>query len=156
MHMRIQALRRVVTQLSHYRTPMVIDSSALLAIALGEPDAAQYIEAIAGALENNLPAYVPASVLVEAGITADQRNCGAEFDTLVDRIQPEIVPLDASMAELARKAFRRFGRGRHRASLNVGDCMTYATAQYLQLPLLYKGEDFRETDMESALKKDGL
>ncbi len=132
---------------------MVIDSSALLAIALGEPDAARYIEAIALALENKLRVCVPASALVEGGIAADQRNCGSEFDALMDRIQPEVVPLDVSLAELAHKAFRRFGRGRHRAGLNFGDCMSYATAQYPQLPLLYKGKHFRATDLEPALKK---
>lgn len=130
---------------------MVIDSSALLAIVLGEPDAERYIEAIAQALENRSSIYVPASVLVEAGIAADQRGCGVNLDVLMDRIQPAVVPLDGTLAELARKAFGAFGRGRHPANLNFGECMSYATARYLQLSLLFKGDDFRQTDIPAAL-----
>ncbi len=131
---------------------MVIDSSALLAIALGEPDDFIYIEAIAQKVEGHQRVYLPASVLVEAGIVVEQRNYNKELDVLLEHLQPEIVPLDRSVAGLARQAFRTFGRGRHPAKLNFGDCMSYATAQYLRLPLLYKGEDFWQTDVQSALK----
>jgi ribonuclease VapC len=130
---------------------MVIDSSALLAVTLAEPDAQLYIDAIARALAEKRPVYVPASVLLEAGIVADTRNCAQFLDSLIDRLQPEIAPLDRSLAELAQRAFRRFGRGRHRAQLNFGDCMSYATAEYFRLPLLFKGEDFGHTAIASAL-----
>lgn len=128
---------------------MVIDSSALVAIVHGEPDAHAYIEAIAIAIEQRSRIYIPASVLVEAGIVAERRGRGSLLDGVIERIQPEIVPLDRPIAELSRQAFRRFGRGRHRAQLNFGDCMSYATAQYLRLPLLYKGDEFRETDVRA-------
>ena len=131
---------------------MVIDSSALLAIVLAEADAQMYIDAIERALAEKRPVYVPASVLVEAGIVADSRNCGTLLDALLDRLQPEIVPLDRSLADLSRRAFRRFGRGRHAAKLNFGDCMSYATAESLRVPLLFKGEDFRRTPVRSALR----
>lgn len=130
---------------------MVIDSSALLAIVLGETDASLYIEAIAGFVKSNADVYVPASVLVEAGIIAEQRDSGDRLDDLLEKIQPEIVPLDRSIAASARRAFRSFGRGRHPAKLNFGDCLSYATAHHLRLPLLFKGEDFTQTDIPSAL-----
>ena len=131
---------------------MVIDSSALLAVVLAEADAQLYIDEIERALTEKRPVYVPASVLVEAGIVADSRNCGTFLDTLLDRLQPEIVPLDRSLADLSRQAFRRFGRGRHPAKLNFGDCMSYATAEYFRVPLLFKGEDFPRTPVASALR----
>jgi len=132
---------------------MIIDSSALIAILQSEPDAALYVDAIARAIEQKSEIYVPASVLVESGIIAEQRNRGEQLDALLEQIQPEIVPLDRSVADLARSAFRQFGRGRHKAKLNFGDCMSYAAAQYLRLPLLYKGEDFPQTGIPSALAK---
>ena len=130
---------------------MVIDSSTLIAIVLGEPDAQIYIDAIDAAFTEERPIYVPASVLVEAGIVADIRNLGPRLDALLDHLQPEIVPLDRSLAALARRTFHRFGRGRHPARLNFGDCLSYATAEFLHLPLLYKGTDFRRTAIASAL-----
>ncbi len=130
---------------------MVIDSSALLAIVLGETDAGFYIEPIARFMKSNGDVYIPASVLVEARIVAENRDCGDRLDDLLERIQPEIVSLDRVIADLARRAFRKFGRGRHPAKLNFGDCMSYATAHHLRLPLLFKGEDFTLTDIQSAL-----
>ena len=130
----------------------MIDSSSLMAIVLSEPDAYIYADAIAQSAESQTRLYIPASVLVEAGIVAEQLDRNKELDILLDSLQLEIVPLDRAIAELARQAFRRFGRGRHKAKLNFGDCMSYATAQHLGLPLLYKGEDFRQTDVRSALR----
>lgn len=130
---------------------MVIDSSALLAIILGEADADLYAELILHSLEAKKDIYVPASVLVEAGIAAEQRNRGGQLDDLLEGIQPEIISLDRVIADLARQAFRRFGRGHHPANLNFGDCLSYATAKYLRLPLLFKGGDFMQTDIQPAL-----
>lgn len=76
-----------------------------------------------------------------------------QLDALLEHIQPEIVSLDRSVADLARSAFRQFGRGRHKAKLNFGDCISYAAAQYLRLPLLYRGEDFPQTGIPSASAK---
>ena len=131
---------------------MIVDSSALLAIVLGEPDFELYIEAVNPDLRSrNL--YVPASVLVEAGIVAEVKNKAGRLDQLLAELSPEVVPLDRPIAQLAREAFRRFGKGRHKASLNFGNCLSYATAQYLRQPLLYKGDDFRRTDVRSALRR---
>jgi ribonuclease VapC len=131
---------------------MVIDSSALLAIVLAESDAAVYANAIARALETGSnPLCIPASVVVEAAIVAELRSRGKQLNALIDRMQPEIVPLDHTLAKLAVQTFRKFGRGRHRAALNFGDCLSYATAEHLRLPLLYKGDDFRRTGLLSAL-----
>ncbi len=131
---------------------MVIDSSSLMAIVLAESDAYIYVDAIIQAVESQTLIYLPASVLVEAGIVAEQRNSSEKLDAWLYRLQPEIVSLDRPIAELARQAFRTFGRGRHKAKLNFGDCMSYATARYLGLPLLYKGEDFRRTDIQPVLR----
>ncbi len=131
---------------------MVVDTSALLAIVLGEPDAELYRGAIAAASRNQLAIYIPASVLVEAGIIADRRAWGERLDQLIEGMQAEIVPVDRAVAEVARKAFRRFGRGRHQAALNFGDCLSYAVARHLHLPLLYKGSDFSQTDVMPAIR----
>jgi|SRR6202451_917474 len=131
---------------------MVIDSSALLAIVFGEEDRGKFRDAISRSAEEGLKTYIPASVLVEAGIAAEARGYGKQLDGVLARIPAEIAPLDRVVAELARKAYRQFGRGFHKAALNIGDCMSYATAQYLQLPLLYKGRDFEQTDVPSALQ----
>lgn len=130
---------------------MVIDSSVLLAIILAEADADLYGDFIVHSVQTKKNIYVPASVLVEAGIAAERRTCGRRLDELLERMQPEIVSLDRVIAQLARQAFLRFGRGRHPAKLNFGDCMSYATAKYLLAPLLFKGDDFPQTDIQSAL-----
>jgi ribonuclease VapC len=125
---------------------------ALLAVVLAEPDAHLYIDAIDRALAQRRPVYLPASALVEAGIVAETRNCARYLDALLTRLQPEVVPLDRALAELSQQVFRRFGRGRHQAKLNFGDCMSYATAEFFRLPLLFKGEDFTQTPVASALQ----
>ena len=136
---------------------MVIDSSALLAIVFGETDRAQYIEIIEAGIEEHRDLRVPASVLVETGIAAERRNYRGQLAALIDRIQPEIVPLTATIAELSVEAFRKFGKGMHKAAgLNFGDCMSYATADFLKAPLLFKGDDFEQTPIRSALKKRPL
>jgi ribonuclease VapC len=132
---------------------MVIDTSALLAIVLGEEDGEQYIEVIDRNLKQHSDLRVPASVLVEAGIVADRRGRGRQLATLIGRMQPEVEPLTGAIAELAVKAFRKFGKGVHKADLNFGDCMSYATAEFLQEPLLFKGNDFGRTPIRSTFKK---
>jgi ribonuclease VapC len=69
---------------------------------------------------------------------------------MVATMKPTVIALDEAMARLAVEAFRRYGQGRHKASLNFGDCLVYATAKQLRMPLLYKGEDFGHTDLISA------
>jgi ribonuclease VapC len=130
---------------------MVIDSSALLAISLGEDDAETYIDAIAQGLRRNEEMYVPASVLVEAGIAAARRNQSKQLSALIDKIQPNIVPLTEAIAALSVKVFLKFGKGVHQAGLNFGDCMSYATAENLKEPLLFKGSDFGQTPIRTVL-----
>ena len=96
---------------------------------------------------------ISAATLFEAAIAAERRG-GLEardrLDRLITRIEPEVAPFDAVHLGWARDAYRRFGKGRHPAALNLGDCMAYATARHAVLPLLFKGADFAQTDLEPA------
>jgi ribonuclease VapC len=134
---------------------MVIDSSALLAIVFGESDSDLYANAIETRLESGGPLRLPASVLVEAHIAAESRKgeYGKRLAALIDGIQPDIIPLTVAVANRAIVAFRSFGKGVHKAGLNFGDCMSYATAKDLKEPLLFKGRDFSHTDVRSVLPK---
>lgn len=127
----------------------VVDSSVLLAIVLGEADAASYAERLSEPGRK----VISAATLFEAAIAAERRG-GLEardrLDRLVTRIAPEVAPFDAVHLGWARDAYRRFGKGRHPAALNLGDCMAYATARHCALPLLFKGADFEQTDLERA------
>lgn len=127
----------------------VVDSSALLAVVLGEPDA----EAFGERLVEPVRKLVSAATLLEAAVAAERRG-GLEardrLDRLVARVEVEIVPFDAAHLGWARDAFRRFGKGRHAAALDLGDCIAYATARHAVLPLLFKGEAFAQTDIERA------
>ena len=89
---------------------------------------------------------------LESAILAETRFGGREdIDGWIRERRIEIIPVDHGLAELAADAFARFGKGRHPASLNYGDCFAYALAKHLRAPLLFKGEDFAKTDVESAL-----
>ena len=127
----------------------VVDSSALLSMVLAEDDAASF----AARLSEPGRKLVCAATLLEAAIAAERRG-GLEardrLDRLITRINPEIVPFDAAHLGWARDAFRRYGKGRHPAALNLGDCMAYATARHAVLPLVFKGDDFSRTDIERA------
>jgi len=96
---------------------------------------------------------VSAATLFEAAVAAERRS-GLEardrLDRLVTRVEPEVVAFDVEHLGWARDAFRRFGKGRHPAALNLGDCIAYATARHAVLPLLFKGDDFAQTDLERA------
>jgi ribonuclease VapC len=129
---------------------MVVDTSALLAILLNEPDAAVYRSAIESA-ELRL---VSAATVLEMGLVIETRlgeAAGRELDLLLHKAEFEIVSVDAEQAELGRGAFRRFGKGRHPAGLNFGDCFSYALAIASGEPLLFKGDDFRKTDVPAAI-----
>ncbi len=126
---------------------MVIDTSALIAILLGEPERSVLQNAIEAA-EIRL---VSAMTKLEAGMVMIGRfgtPGGAEFDNLLGWIRPTIVPFDARQADIARDAFIRYGEGRHRAGLNFGDCAAYALAIAEAEPLLFKGTGFAATDVE--------
>jgi ribonuclease VapC len=130
-------------------TGFVIDSSALLSVVLGEPDA----ELVAARLVEPVRKVVSAATLFEAAVASERRG-GLEardrLDRLITRVDPTIVPFDHQHLGWARDAFRRFGKGRHVAALNLGDCIAYATARHEVLPLLFKGDDFGQTDLERA------
>jgi ribonuclease VapC len=129
---------------------MIIDSSVLVAIVLVEPDWELLRERVAAADRR----AVSAVSLVEAGMVLESRmgSAGAsQLDSLVRDAGLEVVAFDEWQSQLARDAFRRFGKGRHPAGLNFGDCCTYALARASGEPLLFKGDDFARTDVEPAL-----
>jgi ribonuclease VapC len=125
---------------------MVIDTSALLAILLDEPERRTFNEAIEAADSR----VVSAATFVEISIVIESRF-GAEglrdLDLFLERAGIELVAVETDHAYVARRAFSRFGKGRHPAGLNYGDCFAYALATVLEEPLLYKGEDFGQTDI---------
>jgi ribonuclease VapC len=126
---------------------MVIDTSALAAIFFGEPERKALLDAITAA-ESRL---VSAATVLETGIVLEARQgeaAGREFDLFVVRANLQIVPVDADQADLARSAWRKYGKGRHPAALNFGDCFSYALAKSTNEPLLAKGTDFALTDIE--------
>jgi ribonuclease VapC len=128
---------------------MVIDSSALVAILVGEPDR----DDLQRAIESVPLRLVSAMSKLETSMVMIGRNglAGAlEVDALLAKIAATIVPFDEHQADIAREAFARFGKGRHRAGLNFGDCAAYALAIAEAEPLLFKGTDFAATDVEVA------
>ena len=125
---------------------MVIDTSALAAIFFAEPERQKFLGAITSA-ESRL---VSAATLLETGIVVEARqgeSAGREFDLFVVRADLQVVPVDSEQVEIARSAWRRYGKGRHRAGLNYGDCFAYALAKSTAEPLLAKGSDFSMTDI---------
>lgn len=128
---------------------MVIDTSAIVAIFFGEPDAPRYRERIA----DDPVRLISAATLVEAAMVIEGRfgeAGGAELDLWLHKADAEIVTVSAEHADQARRAWRRYGKGRHPAGLNYGDCFSYALAKLTGEPLLFKGDDFSRTDIEAA------
>ena len=129
---------------------IVVDSSALVAIAKREPEADSFLRIIstaAGCLLSSVSLLETSMVLAgRIGISA----AWVELDTLIEKSGLEVVAHDAGLAAAAREAFLRFGKGRHPAALNLGDCAAYALAKSRDLPLLFKGRDFSRTDLVSA------
>ncbi|MXY34034.1 MAG: type II toxin-antitoxin system VapC family toxin [Boseongicola sp. SB0676_bin_33] len=129
---------------------MIIDSSALLAILNREPDAARYEEAILTAATCGMSV---ANVL-ETSIVVESRGgvqAGHELTAFLEVAEIRPAPVTAEHLEAARLAWRRFGKGRHPAALNFGDCFAYALARVTSEPLLYKGNDFALTDILAAM-----
>ena len=128
---------------------MIVDSSAVLAILYREPDAERYETAIATAPNCRMSA---ANVL-EVSIVVEGRGgeaAGHELDVFLNKAEIALMPIMAEHVEAARFAWRRFGKGNHRAALNFGDCFAYALAKTTGESLLFKGEDFAQTDIEPA------
>lgn len=132
-------------------SPVVLDTSAVAAVILGEPDA----EAFAAIMVRHAGELsMSAATWVELGIVIEARQGQPAFDdltALLTSLTVTIEPLDADQATAAVAAWRRFGKGRHPAGLNLGDCFSYALARTLGAPLLFKGRDFAQTDIAGAL-----
>lgn len=128
---------------------MVIDTSAIVAILQNEPEAAGFVQLIAADDVRLISAVsrVECTCVIEGRKRAAGR---ADLELLLREAAIEIAPVTADQAEIACEVFRRFGRGRHPAALNIGDSFAYALARVTGEPLLYKGDDFARTDIESA------
>jgi ribonuclease VapC len=125
---------------------MVIDTSALVAVLLGEPEA----HAIAKVMAADPRRLLSAFTAFEAAAVMEAKKGGSggrELDLLVYKVGMDIVPMDAGQAELARDAWRRYGKGRHPAGLDLGDCCAYALSRFTGEQLLFKGDDFPKTDV---------
>lgn len=129
---------------------MVIDSSVLIAILLKEPEAEYFTKLLIDADS----IYISAVSIVESSMVIEYKK-GAQgatqFDELLKTIIPTVIAFDTQQAILARTAWRSYGKGRHPAKLNFGDCCSYATAKHLNQPLLFKGNDFSQTDIIKTL-----
>ena len=128
---------------------MIIDSSTILAILFEEPDSERFEDAIADAW----PRRMSAVTLLEAAMVVEGRGgagAGDALDALLKRAKIKLEPVTQEHVDVARQAWRRFGKGNHPAALNFGDCFAYALAEVTGEPLLFKGEDFALTDIEAA------
>jgi len=131
---------------------MIVDTSAIVAILRGEPDADRYIEALAHGTELLISAgtYTETAVVIDAN--RDPVLSG-RLDDLLAASSIKVETLTERHAEIARQAYRDFGKGSgHEAGLNFGDCFAYALARATREPLLFKGDDFTQTDVTSALR----
>jgi ribonuclease VapC len=130
---------------------IAVDSSAILAILYREPEYHDFVRIVIEADHCLVSAvsYLEASLVMIGRGTPEAVN---ELDALVERVGIEVVPFDYELAIQAREAFIHFGKGRHSARLNLGDCACYALAKTRRVPLLYKGEDFAKTDVIGAAR----
>lgn len=126
---------------------MVVDTSALMAILLDEPEA----DACIAALEAEEELLISAGTVAEALIVANRRNVGEEMMHLLDDLGFEVISVTAASAQRIASAYEAWGKGIHRASLNFGDCFAYEAAKERKAPLLYVGDDFARTDIEGVL-----
>jgi len=129
---------------------MIVDSSAVLAILFNESDAEVYARALTQAESCRISAanFVEAAIVVEA---QTKESGSRQFDAFFRRAGIAIEPVTEEQAHVARQAYTDFGKGRHPAGLNFGDCFAYALAKITGEPLLFKGNDFKKTDVTSAL-----
>jgi ribonuclease VapC len=130
---------------------VIVDASAVLAIVLREAGRERYVDAILSAA----PARMSVANWLEATMVVDRKGTPvaiSRFEDFIRDARIELVPVSVSQAGMARGAWRTFGRGVHPAKLNFGDCFAYALAKETREPLLFKGDDFTQTDVEPALK----
>jgi len=129
---------------------MVLDTSALVAVLFGEPERDRFIAVLADAADP----LISSATLLEASIVLQAKTGAdgvADLDDLLAAAAVRCVALDSAQASLARDAFARYGKGRAPAGLNFGDCCSYALARTTGRPLLFKGGDFSQTDINAAL-----
>jgi ribonuclease VapC len=129
---------------------MVIDTSALIAILLGEPETEPFIRMLADDPKRMISAFnaLESAIVIEA---KKGEAGGRELDLLLHRTQIEIIALNGDQTELALSAWRKYGKGNHPAGLNIGDCCAYALSKYSGEPLLFKGNDFSRTDIRPVI-----
>lgn len=128
---------------------MILDSSAIVAVLRAEPEAPQFANAIVSGKARRVSAvsYVEAAIVIDRGGDAVATR---RFDDFFRASQISVEPVTPRQAEIARYAYRDFGKGRHKAGLNFGDCFAYALAKEMDEPLLFKGADFGHTDVEAV------
>jgi len=126
---------------------IALDSSALMAVVLREPQA----DACMRALQSDPDRVISAGTLAEALIVAMRRGVGPEMSRLIEALDPAVAPVDEAAAQRAAAAYARWGKGVHPAQLNYGDCFSYVAARDHGCALLYIGDDFAQTDVASAL-----
>jgi ribonuclease VapC len=129
---------------------VIVDASALLAVALGEPEILDFTRVMDGAPSLRISSvnYLEAAIKVDG---SGKRELIEALRRTIDTAGIITVAVTPQHAELAREAYRRFGKGNHKARLNLGDCFAYALAKESGEALLFKGNDFRQTDIQSAL-----
>lgn len=128
---------------------IVVDTSALIAILTEEPEA----DAFRAVLYRSSASSIASVTLVEATQVASRdanNDPSASIDRILSSLEIDVVPVDRTIANLARQAFLAFGKGRHKAALNICDCFVYALAKSLDAPILFKGGDFSLTDAKIA------
>jgi ribonuclease VapC len=129
---------------------MIVDTSAVIAILLGEPETESFVRALVDDPKKMISAFnaLESAIVIEA---KKGEAGGRELDLLLHRARIEIVALNGDQVELALTAWRKYGKGNHSAGLNIGDCCAYALAKYSGEPLLFKGEDFTQTDIRPVI-----
>jgi len=131
---------------------MVVDTSAVIAILFSEPETESFVRALADDPRNMISAFNA----LESGIVIEAKKGeagGRELDLLLHRARMEIISLNGDQVELALTAWRKYGKGNHPAGLNIGDCCAYALAKYSGEPLLFKGKDFSQTDIQPVIDR---
>ena len=128
---------------------MILDSSAIVAVLRAEPEAREFSRAISSAERCHISAanYLEAAVVIDSAKSAISSR---RFDDFFRASRIAVEAVTPRQAEIARAAYRDFGKGRHKAGLNFGDCFAYALAKEMDEPLLFKGTDFARTDVEVA------
>jgi ribonuclease VapC len=131
---------------------MFVDTSAIVAILCGEPDAAEFARSLSGASRRLTSPVVrlETCMVLASRLDISPTQANALFDELLEVADVSVVSIDDKIGELAVACFDRFGKGRHAARLNFGDCLSYACAKAHRSPLLFKGADFSQTDIETV------